>query len=69
MLTKKEKEVMKLLLLGKTNKEISDTLVISQSTAKAHLEHIFKKLNVHNRLQAVIVYMEKMESVIPENVN
>ena len=69
MLTNKESEVMQLLLLGKTNKEISKILDISQSTAKAHLEHIFKKLNVHNRLQAVLVYMEKTKLAVSKNVN
>jgi LuxR family maltose regulon positive regulatory protein len=53
-LTRRELEVLSLLALGMTNLEIADRLFIAQSTAKVHLRHIFEKMGVRNRLQAVI---------------
>ena len=54
LLTEREKDVLLLLSQGLTNKEISDRLHISIHTTKAHLESIYLKFNVQNRLQAVI---------------
>ena len=48
-ISKREKEVIDLLLLGKSNKEIEDNLFISIGTVKNHIYNIFKKLNVNNR--------------------
>jgi DNA-binding CsgD family transcriptional regulator len=39
--------------MGKTNAEIGSILSISSFTVKNHLQHIFKKLDVYNRMQAV----------------
>jgi DNA-binding CsgD family transcriptional regulator len=39
--------------MGKTNAEIGSILSISAFTVKNHLQHIFKKLDVYNRMQAV----------------
>jgi two-component system nitrate/nitrite response regulator NarL len=52
-LTKREDEVLGLLAEGFTQKEIAARLCISHKTVGTHLEHIFSKLGVHNRLQAV----------------
>lgn len=46
--------VLVLLSYGFTNKQISDNLHISVHTTKAHLESIYDKLDVTNRLQAVV---------------
>jgi DNA-binding NarL/FixJ family response regulator len=54
-LSKREKEVLKLVVNGNTNKEISAALYISGSTVKTHLGRIFRKLHVRNRLQAISV--------------
>lgn len=54
ILTEREKNVLNLLSQGLTNKEISNELHISVHTTKAHLESIYEKLNVNNRLQAVV---------------
>ena len=48
-LTAREKEVLKLVALGKNNKEIAEELVISKHTAKAHLGNIMDKFNIHDR--------------------
>lgn len=53
-LTPREREVLQLLALGNTNSEIAAQLVISEKTVKNHVSHIFEKLNVVDRLQAVI---------------
>lgn len=49
VLSKKEKEVVNLLLEGKSNKEIAQTLFIETSTVKTHVSSIFKKLKVSSR--------------------
>lgn len=48
-LSRKEQEVLKLILARKTNQQICDTLFISLSTLKTHINHIFKKLEVSTR--------------------
>lgn len=53
-LTKREMEVLKLLVEGLSNQEIAEKLGVSFFTSKAHLESIYKKLSVQNRLQAAI---------------
>jgi two-component system nitrate/nitrite response regulator NarL len=53
-LTTREQEVLKLLAVGATNSEISESLQISPGTTKNHLAAIYLKLNVGNRTQAVV---------------
>ncbi len=52
-LTLREIEVLCLLAVGLSNKEIAGKLVIAPSTVKQHLKNIYGKLSVHNRTQAV----------------
>jgi DNA-binding NarL/FixJ family response regulator len=51
-LTKREREVLGLLVQGFTNKEISNKLVVTTNTVKRHLRSIFEKLGVHTRSAA-----------------
>lgn len=53
-LTNREIEVLKLLAVGMYNKEIAETLNISERTVKNHVSNIFKKLNVTDRTQAAV---------------
>ncbi|MCI5888866.1 MAG: response regulator transcription factor [Brachyspira sp.] len=53
-LSMREKEVLKLVVQGKSNLEIADDINISLNTAKAHLVRIFEKLNVSDRVQAAV---------------
>ncbi len=53
-LTSREIEVLKLLAVGMYNKEIAETLNISERTVKNHVSNIFKKLNVTDRTQAAV---------------
>ncbi|ATJ84786.1 LuxR C-terminal-related transcriptional regulator [Halomonas beimenensis] len=52
-LTQRELEIIGLLGSGASNMEIADRLFVSEHTVKSHLYNIFKKIDVHNRLQAV----------------
>ena len=54
-LTKREIEVLALLAEGKATKEIAKTLCIGVTTARNHIQHTLYKLNVHNRLEAVVL--------------
>ena len=54
MLTEREKGIVLLLAGGDTNKEIAEKLHISVHTVKAHLEAIYDKFGVSNRVQASI---------------
>jgi DNA-binding NarL/FixJ family response regulator len=51
--TNREKDIIKLVCHGCTNKEIAQRLYISDQTVKAHMSRIFKKYNVSNRSQLV----------------
>lgn len=54
ILTKREREVLIQIAEGKWNKEIADSLGISERTVKNHLSSIFRKLQVSDRTQAAI---------------
>ena len=58
-LTKKELEVLSLIVDGLSNKEISDKLVVSISTTKAHVHNILQKLYLRDRTKAVIVALKE----------
>lgn len=53
-LTKREIEVLKLLAVGMYNKEVAESLDISERTVKNHVSNIFKKLDVTDRTQAAV---------------
>ena len=57
MLTKREQQVMELVVKGLTNEEISKELEITTHTIKAHLISIYEKLQVKNRVQAAIKFL------------
>ena len=56
-LTKREKQILKEVANGKTNKAIADALFISELTVKVHLKSILKKLNVTSRVGATLIYL------------
>src|ERR1700676_2320039 len=58
-LTGRELEVLALLARSKSNKEIGASLFISETTVKGHLRHIFTKLNVISRVEAVTVASQR----------
>lgn len=52
-LTRREREILRLVADGLTNTEISDVLTVSRHTVNTHVEHILTKLHASNRVQAV----------------
>ena len=63
MLTKRELEVLELLIQGYSNTEISDKLMITKHTTKAHVASIFEKLEGNNRVQATVKYLKEIHSI------
>jgi DNA-binding NarL/FixJ family response regulator len=57
-LTEREREVLRLIARGLTNREIAESLVISELTAKTHVSRILTKLNLLNRVHAVVFAYE-----------
>jgi len=53
-LSPREMDVLQLLTKGRSNKEISSALFVSEDTVKAHLKTLFAKLNVRDRTEAAI---------------
>jgi DNA-binding NarL/FixJ family response regulator len=54
-LTRRQRDVLGLISQGKSNKLIADALSMSESTVKAHVKQIIKRINVANRTQAALV--------------
>ena len=52
-LTDREKQILKLVAEGHSNKEVADLLGISVKTAMSHREHMMSKLAVHNRTELI----------------
>jgi DNA-binding NarL/FixJ family response regulator len=53
-LTQREREVFELIAQGHSNSEIAERLFLTEGTVKTHVNHIFEKLEVRDRTQAVI---------------
>ncbi len=51
-LTAREREILALLMVGMSNRQIARHLVVSGNTVKTHLEHLYRKLGVSSRLEA-----------------
>ncbi len=58
-LTERQKEILRLIALGGTNKEIAHKLNLSEKTVKSHTSSIFQTLHVNNRTQAAIYALNK----------
>ena len=54
-LTRREKEILRLLAEGMTAGAIAETLVVSTSTAKSHMRNIYAKLDVHTQSELVLL--------------
>ena len=62
-LTQREEEILIFLAEGLSNKEIADRVKISYDTVRAHLRHIYEKLHVRGRTEAVKKYLTSPKAV------
>jgi two-component system NarL family response regulator len=53
-LSKSQREILRLISQGYSNREIASRVHLSENTVKSHIQEIFRKLQVHNRVEAAI---------------
>ncbi|MNR52686.1 Transcriptional regulatory protein DegU [compost metagenome] len=58
-MTEREKEVLNLIADGKNTKEIADQMYITRGTVRNYISVILDKLNVSNRIEAIMRFKEK----------
>jgi DNA-binding NarL/FixJ family response regulator len=64
-LTEREAEVLNLLCLGETDRQIAKKLYLSRRTVNGHLRHIYAKMGVHSRTEAMRLAIEKGWVALP----
>lgn len=62
-LTERERAVLRLVAMGRSNRAIADELVISERTARTHVSHVLRKLRLTSRTQAALVAVR--EGLVP----
>jgi|SRR5437899_2552439 len=69
VLTDRERQIMRLVSEGLSNKEIGRRLKITDGTIKVHLHHIFQKLEISNRtvLAAIAISQDDGSGIVPEH--
>lgn len=68
LLTRQQARILQLVCEGKLNKQIAYDLSIAETTVKAHVTAIMRKLGVYSRTQAVLIAQEaNFASLLPEN--
>ena len=60
-LTRRERDVLGLLSAGKTNREIAQTLFLSESTVKVHVRHVLRKIGARTRTEAAIYALTRQQ--------
>lgn len=59
LLTDRERDVLRLIATGLSNKQIAVQLFISEETVKVHIRNLLRKLNVHSRVAATVLYFQQ----------
>ncbi|MCR4710498.1 MAG: LuxR C-terminal-related transcriptional regulator [Clostridiales bacterium] len=59
-LTEREVDIYRMILHGKSNKDIGEEFYIGEATVKTHIHNLFKKLGTANRIEAMLLVNEKM---------
>lgn len=65
LLTGREREVLKMLARGWSNRRISQELAISEITVRTHVSHVLGKLGVHNRVEAALHALRSGSARLP----
>ncbi|MBQ0863688.1 response regulator transcription factor [Streptomyces smyrnaeus] len=65
-LTNREREVLRVLAAGESNRVLSRRLGIAERTVKAHLTSITRKLGLRSRVEAVLLSMQWTDDLLPE---
>lgn len=63
-LTFREIEIVEQLVKGRTYQQVSDELYVSLSTVRNHLQNIFKKLEINNQRQLILLYLQNQETLL-----
>ena len=58
-LTDREMDVLRQIATGLSNKQIAAQLFISEETVKVHIRNLLRKLNVHSRVAATVLFFEQ----------
>lgn len=66
ILTERELEIVTLILTGKNKREIAKTLSLSLSTIKTNVENIYRKFDIHNKVE-LIIYVIKNNIIDLDN--
>ncbi len=62
VLTDRERDVLQWIATGMSNKQIAAQLFISEETVKVHIRNLLRKLNVHSRVAATVLYLEQQKN-------
>jgi len=68
VLTKREKEIIQMMVAGRSNKEIGNSLNVTEGTVKVHLNHVFAKLGVSSRVAALAAAVQHGLATLPPPV-
>lgn len=60
LLTKREREIVKLVIQGGRNKDVARSLSIAEHTVEQHLVHIYQKLNIQSRIELTNYYHKQI---------
>ncbi len=67
-LTERQSEVLRLLALGRSNREIGQMLNIAEGTVKVHVNAAFRVLGVHNRVSAAAAIRRRLDGELPDGL-